>query len=55
MYVNMYIHRHNYTGGHKEVNTCISKGSHQEYVNDKCRLIHIYALTGDSKPKKYCY
>ena len=44
----MYIHGHNYTGRHKEVNACIYKGSHQEYVNDICRLIHIYALTRDS-------
>ena len=52
MYVNMYIHRHNYTGRHKEVNACIYKGSHQEYVNDKCILIHIYALTRDSNTQE---
>lgn len=50
MYVNMYIHRHNYTGRHKEVNACIYKGSHQEYMND--RLIHIYALTRDSNTQE---
>lgn len=48
MYFSMYIHRHNYTRTHKKVNAYIYKGNCQEYVNDKCRLIHICALSRDS-------